>query len=131
MISQADLENLATARLADAQVLLTAGRFDGAVYLCGYALELKLKARICRTLNWIDFPLVKKEFEGLASFKTHDLDILLRLSGVESTIKTNHLTEWSAAANWDPEVRYRPAGTATEPDAQLLLQSVTTLLGVL
>jgi hypothetical protein len=31
---------------------LKAERFDGAFYLSGYAVELALKARICRTLKW-------------------------------------------------------------------------------
>ncbi len=33
-----------------AQVLLRAKRFDGAFYLCGYSVELALKARICRSV---------------------------------------------------------------------------------
>ncbi len=131
MISQADLDNLATARLDDAEALLTAGRFDGAVYLCGYAVELKLKARICRALNWLEFPSSRREFEGLLSFKTHDLDILLHLSGVESTIKASHLAEWSVVVNWEPELRYRPLGSATALDSVLLLHSVRSLLEVL
>jgi hypothetical protein len=37
--------------LIDAEVLLNAKRFDGSVYLCGYAIELGLKKRICETLK--------------------------------------------------------------------------------
>ncbi len=40
MISVAELDNIARARIEDAQALLTAGRFDGATYLCGYAFPL-------------------------------------------------------------------------------------------
>jgi len=29
---------------------------DGATYLCGYAVEVALKFRICLTLNWPEFP---------------------------------------------------------------------------
>jgi len=131
MIARAELEQLAAARLADAQALLAAGRFDGAVYLCGYAVELRLKTRICHTLNWTEFPQTNKEFESLRSFRTHDLDVLLKLSGVESVVRTNHLVEWSVATTWDPEMRYRPVGTATQNGATLMVNSVTTLLGVL
>lgn len=49
MIPKADLKATARARLRDAQVLLRGKRLDGAVYLCGYAVEIALKARICRT----------------------------------------------------------------------------------
>lgn len=56
MISTKDLKAIARARLRDAHLLLRAKRFDGAFYLCGYAVELALKARICRTLKWAGFP---------------------------------------------------------------------------
>lgn len=89
MISVAELDKIARARLEDAQVLLDAGRFDGAAYLCGYAVEIALKARICRTLNWADFPSTGGEFQAYRSFQTHDLRVLLRLSGQEERIKND------------------------------------------
>ena len=52
------------------------GRYDGSVYLCGYVIELLLKARICKTLNWDGFPSDSKEFQNLNNFKTHNLEIL-------------------------------------------------------
>ena len=61
MISVAELDNIARARIEDAKALLTAGRFDGATYLCGYAVEVALKARICRSLNWTEFPSTGSE----------------------------------------------------------------------
>ena len=64
MISVAELDNIARARIEDARALLTAGRFDGATYLCGYAVEVALKARICRTLNWTEFPNTGSEFQA-------------------------------------------------------------------
>jgi hypothetical protein len=45
VIPVAELDKLAKARLDDARALLAANRFDGATYLCGYAVELALKAR--------------------------------------------------------------------------------------
>lgn len=83
MISVTDLAQIASARLEDAKILLAAGRFDGAVYLCGYGVEIALKARICKTLNWAEFPDTRGEFRNLESFRTHDLDASLRLSGLE------------------------------------------------
>ncbi len=56
MLRTGEIEQIAEARLADAQLLLDADRYDGAVYLCGDAVELGLKARICRTLRWAGFP---------------------------------------------------------------------------
>ena len=51
MIQTNDIKDIARARLQDADILLTSGRYDGAIYLCGYAIELALKARICQTLK--------------------------------------------------------------------------------
>ncbi len=47
-----DLEELAEKRLMDAKTLFEAKRYDGAFYICGYAIEMALKRRICVTLDW-------------------------------------------------------------------------------
>jgi HEPN domain-containing protein len=86
MISTKDLRTIARARLRAAQVLLLAKRYDGASYLCGYAVELALKARICRTLKWPGFPESAKDFKGFQLLRTHDLEVLLRFSGAEGRV---------------------------------------------
>lgn len=65
-----------------------------------------LKLRICRTLKRDGFPERRSEFEGLSSFKTHDFDTLLHLSGLEIKIKERFLLEWSTVRSWNPESRY-------------------------
>lgn len=110
MISTKELRAIARGRLQDAKVLLRAKRFDGAWYLCGYAVELALKARICRTLKWPAFPESKHDFEGLQSVKTHDLEILLRFSGIADRVKTKHMAEWSVVCLWNPEKRIGRVG---------------------
>src|SRR5438093_6274932 len=90
MIYKNELRRIARARLKDAQTLLKAKRYDGVAYLCGYAVELAIKARICRTLKWQGFPETRKEFEQFASFRTHNLDTLLSLTGQEDKIKTGY-----------------------------------------
>jgi hypothetical protein len=62
MTKRTELRTLARARLKDAQTLLTTKRYDAATYVCGYAVEMALKARICQTLGWTDFPQTNKEF---------------------------------------------------------------------
>jgi HEPN domain-containing protein len=49
-------------RLQDAKCLLEAGRFHGAIYLCGYAIECQLKANICtaRRVEALDLGEAKK-----------------------------------------------------------------------
>ncbi len=131
MILPTELRAIARARLRDAEILLSARRYDGSVYLCGYSVEIGLKARVCRTLKWHGFPSTNKEFEGYHSFRTHNLDVLLRLSGSEVNIKTKYLAEWSVVAMWEPGTRYRPIGTATSVDAIDMIKSAKILLGVL
>ncbi len=98
MISRADLVRIAKARLRDARVLQRARCYDGCVYLCGYAVELGLKARICQTLRWQGFPATSGEFRGLQSFRVHDLDVLLRLSGLWGRVRQRHMSDWSIVA---------------------------------
>ena len=131
MLNVTELEEIAKARLLDGEVLFEAGRFDGAVYLCGYAVEVALKARMCKTLSWPGYPSTGAEFHNFQSFKTHSLDILLSLSGIEAEIKNKYLAQWSAVVAWDPEVRYKPIGSASPEDARITTESAKMLLGTL
>ncbi|MCX5847001.1 MAG: HEPN domain-containing protein [Deltaproteobacteria bacterium] len=131
MIDKKEIKKIAKARLKDAEVLAASRRYEGAIYLCGYEVELGLKARICRTLKWPGFPSTNKEFKEYLSFKTHNLDVLLHLTGIEDRIKTNLFAEWSAVAVWDPESRYNPIGNASSSDAHLMISSATSLLAKL
>lgn len=131
MLDRKVLRSIAKGRLKDAKVLLRGKRYEGAIYLCGYAVDLALKARICQTLKWAGFPSTSAEFNDYKSFKTHDLDVLLHLSGLEAKIKTSLLAEWSAVAQWSPESRYSPLGKVTQTDAKSMVTSAKTLLGKL
>lgn len=121
------MQNLSSDRLEDAKALYKAGRYDGAFYICGYAVELGLKKKICETLGWEGYPNTESEFRRLKSLKIHDLDTLLHFSGVESQLKKENFIEWSIVASWDPEIRYS-SEKRTEQSAKLLLESAETLL---
>jgi len=131
MLKRTELKKIAQARIEDGEILLNSHRYDGAIYLCGYAVEISLKERICRTLGWDGYPSTTKEFTNYQSFRTHNLDVLLRLSGSEHKIRTEFLAEWSAVAEWDPEIRYKPIGSATKQGAELMIESSKKLLSVL
>lgn len=122
-----EIEKIVQARVEDAQVLYESSRYDGSVYLCGYAIELGLKARICRTLQWDEYPTSRK----YSSFKTHDLDVLLHLTGCEDKVKLKHLADWSIVAQWNPEARYNPIGSVQDSDAKDMLESTKELLKIL
>ena len=131
MIDRGEMVNIAQARLEDATVLADSERCEGAIYMCGYAVEIALKARICETLDWQGYPSTARDFEKYRSFRTHGLDVLLHLSGVEKMIRTEFLTEWSAVLGWDPQARYRPVGSSTKEDAEYMIESARTLLEAL
>lgn len=131
MIPVDELDAIAGARLADAKALLAAERFDGAAYLCGYAVEVRLKARICRVLSWPEFPATSGEFGAYRSFQTHELGVLLRLSGQEARIKANHFELWNVASAWKVESRYSIVGAARRVDAAAMIEAADLLMEVL
>lgn len=131
MLLVQELRVISEDRLEDARVLVDAQRLDGAVYLCGYSVELALKARICLTLGWSGFPETSLEFQGLQSLRTHDLEVLLRFSGVEGAITAKYLAEWSVILNWDPSKRYARSGTSTPQEANRMILAGTTLVSAL
>lgn len=127
MIDRTELKRIAKHRLQDARVLAEAGRFDGAAYICGYAVEIRLKARICQTLRWSGYPSTASEFQGYTSFRTHDLDRLLRLSGREEFVREHFFVEWSVASQWNPEMRYQSIGRVKKADALLMISAAEIL----
>lgn len=131
MIPRNELRRIARARLQDSEALFERGRYDGAIYLCGYAVELGLKARICRTLNWPGFPSTRAEFATYQSFRTHDLEVLLTLTGIAARIRLRFAREWSEVATWDPEMRYASVGTTSRLGVLLMIDSARTLLRTL
>lgn len=127
-----ELRKLARSRLQESEILFSERKYDAAVYLSGYAIELSLKARICKTLKWTQFP--ETSIKNPQTFKTHHLETLLGLSGIESKVKLVAHVEWTMITQiikWNPEIRYDKIGTQTKQDAINMLNSVKTLLKIL
>ena len=132
MIDPADLHRPAREYLRAAKLLRTRSSYDAAVYLCGYAVEIALKARICKTLKWTDgFPESASEFRLKANLKTHDLEALLSFTAIQDKIKPTYLRAWSLVNEWTPEQRYNPRGTKTLAEANEMIQAVQTLLRII
>jgi HEPN domain-containing protein len=110
--------------LDEAEALYKAGRYDGCAYLCGYVVELALKAAICATFGVADYP--EKGSRLRESLKTHDLDDLKLFSGMEEAFTANPalLANWSVASKWKPERRYDPRGTYDQVAARSILDAV-------
>jgi len=118
-----ELKSLAELRLKEAVSLFDAGFYDGCVYLCGYVLELALKARICSVLGVSDYP----DAEMPQAFRSHNFDHLLLLSGLRGELNAGNpalLANWSTATDWKPEWRYRKAGSVDSAKAQDVLDAI-------
>lgn len=104
-----DFQIIADLRVADAQVLLNAGRYDGAHYLLGYAVECALKSCIAKQIRQFEFPDKKLANESFV----HDLAKLLTLSGVKQQHaeerKANKVFDrnWAIVKQWSEERRYQ------------------------
>ena len=108
MLSKADLEALANARIQDAILLLQNGRSSSAYYLSGYAVEFALKACIAKAFQANAIP--DKEFV-LAIYK-HKLSDLVGTAGLVADLRAELAADqqfaaaWGVANNWSEQSRY-------------------------
>jgi hypothetical protein len=119
------LRELALLRLQEAEVLFNTGLYDGCAYLCGYVVELALKARICASLGVNDYP--EKGSRLRDAMKSHVLDDLGLLAGMGHDLTSARpvlVANWSALIEWKPEWRYNPKGSYDRQSAQKLLNAV-------
>jgi HEPN domain-containing protein len=84
MLTKADLEALAEARLQDAALLLRAGRTSSAYYLAGYSVELALKACVAKTFQ----PNTIPDEAFVNEIYTHSLEKLLSTAGLLAAFKS-------------------------------------------
>jgi HEPN domain-containing protein len=120
MATRDELRALAQLRLYEAKALFAAKLYDGSVYLCGYVVELSLKAVICATLRVTDYP-------EEPMFKTHDFERLKLLAGLREQVTAANpalLRNWSVATQWKSEWRYEPAGTYSEARAKEIIEAI-------
>lgn len=111
-MNRSDFQSLARLRLEDGRLLIRAGRFDGAYYLFGLAVECALKACICRKTQRHDFPdrkLAEKSHQ-------HDLSLLVDAAGLGNELKrelnadAQFTANWLVAQAWSIDSRYVSSG---------------------
>jgi hypothetical protein len=125
MATRRQLQELALLRLQEAEALFSSGLYDGCAYLCGYVIELALKARICATLGVGDYP--EKGSRMREAMKSHVLDDLGLLAGMGHDLTSARpalVANWSSLIEWRPEWRYNPKGSYDRISAQKLLDAV-------
>jgi len=126
-MNRTDLQLLADtdARVADAQALLQAGRWAGAYYLLGYAVECAIKACAARQFRQDEIP----DKTVVNGFYTHRLDRLLGISGAKAALESRAGTDsafqvnWSTVRDWSESARYDHS--TTEAKARDMLVAVS------
>ena len=102
-----DFKQLARIRLKEAKVLLQNKNYDGAYYLCGYAVECGLKACISKKTKRYDFP----DDKTVKSSYTHDIEQLVGVAGLKQELqielKNNEFAvNWAVVKDWTEVSRY-------------------------
>jgi HEPN domain-containing protein len=126
-INANDLKRLAKARLDDAITLYKQERYEGAIYLCGYAVELALKYKICQKLSWNKY--LPARFDNERTFYTHKLEELKFLSGMQNIFddqNTQLWSYWTTITSWNEQLRYNIA-TQSKSDARASLRAAIRL----
>ena len=120
-----DFQAIAKLRVAEARVLLDNGYFAGAYYLAGYAVECAIKACIARQIKLHDIPDKKL----INEFYVHDLEKLIKISGLEGELKLEEKsnpafgTNWTIVKDWSEQRRYRVS--VSEAQARDFYEAVT------
>lgn len=126
MPTRTELRSISKLRLQEAEALFAAGLYEGCVYLCGYVVELAMKACICKTLGLADYLDTHRTLGR--TFRSHDFDELAILAGVKTELDANKNAplgiNWIIATAWKPERRYEPPGTYAQRDAEDVLDSI-------
>ena len=137
MISHTNLQKIAKTRLGDSRILYNKKRYNGAIYICGYANELALKAIICKRLELQGIPNHSSEFRTIKDIKTHNLEELLKLlakldKNISDEILNNKRSDWNVILDWDPERRYLPIDEKLskqwKQEAEKLINSTAKIL---
>lgn len=124
-MNRKDLQELSRLRRREAAALLKAGRFAGAYYLSGYAVECALKACIAKQTRRHDFP----DKEVVQKAYAHNLEQLVKGAGLERALDAEMRVSKSLELNWtivkDWKVTSRYLTTITYAEARDLYKACT------
>lgn len=110
-------------RCEDARALLQLGRYAGAYYISGYAIECGLKAVIASQTKQDDFPA-----KHASKYYVHDLTVLKDLAGLKSALDQETAADklfrdnWQIVKDWNEESRYQSRG---QKEAEAIVAAVT------
>ncbi len=128
-MNRAQLQRLAEDRIIDAQALLDTTRWAAAYYLAGYSVECALKSCVLAHIEKTGMIYRDRKYlRSLADCWTHDLDMLVDLSGLtEDFGKARGMNRdlagyWGVVSNWSETSRYDEKG---ETESQKLVEAIT------
>ena len=127
-MNRSDLQQLSKIRHDEAALLLKEGRFSGAFYLAGYAVECGLKACIAKQSEQYDFP----ERSRWEKAFTHDLTALVRVAGLDTEFTADRFKQQKLKTDWEEVVKNWSEGSRyaiwTQEDAESMLRAVDEVL---
>ena len=122
-------------RKADATILRQQRHWRGAMYLLGYAVECKLKARLmeihrARTLGELEERLSKRigTRVQLTGKEGHSIVRLVELTGARTRMDRETFIAYTMCAHWRVDWRYDPQ-EGKETECQEFFESATRFLG--
>ena len=124
-MNRAQLRKLAEDRIGDAERLLSGGRWGGAYYLAGYAVECGLKACILAHIEAAGAIFQDRKFSEKCW--THNLETLLALAdlkpSLDADIAANVVlsTNWIVAKDWSEASRYEQK---TQSEAETVFDAI-------
>lgn len=129
MTPRTDLRTNALQNILDAETLLKNGSHKNACNQAALGVEMMLKVRLCRVMNWSHYPSSHSEARtlnaaaGLAKdtkLLIHDLDALMTLNESNSIFTRDSLhVEWPSVGDWGIENRYSPDTIISIEDAEV------------
>jgi len=126
LMNRNSFKNLTRIRLREARALLRYKLYDGAYYLCGYAIECALKACIAKKTKKFDFPPKPKIINDIY---THSMNQLVKVAGMDTMLSTEmsasdkFASNWAVVKDWTEESRYEKHD---EMQAKSLYSAVTS-----
>ncbi|HSD58077.1 MAG TPA: HEPN domain-containing protein [Methanotrichaceae archaeon] len=121
-----DFPELAHIRLKEAKILLDNECWEGAYYLCGYAVECSLKACISKKTKEHDFPPPRSMIE---KYYTHNLKLLMEAAGLNVQLRSdiekdkNFRLNWIIVESWNESSRYERIADSDARDLYLAVSN--------
>ncbi|MDM8522976.1 hypothetical protein QUF80_06340 [Desulfococcaceae bacterium HSG8] len=117
-------------RLKDAKTLRDRESWRGSMYLAGYYIECKLKARFMEmydiwTLEELESKLSQRAGKPVSAF-THSIEVLMTHTGALNRMDNNTRRYFAKCNQWKTDWRYDP-GNGTMDECETFIEAVETL----